>query len=588
MITRMMNFNILEVILFVFFIALFVTVIFRQLKLSVILGYLLVGALVGPHALKIVPDTPKITELAEFGIVFLMFTIGLEFSLPKLLALKSSVFIAGIIQVLLSVVFTTFIGKFLGMTTLSAMVVGSIVAMSSTAIVAKQLNDQLELYSPHGLFALGILLLQDLAVVLLIILIASLTRTSHSNLAMILLWAILKGVFAIALIFAMGRLLMRPLFRIIAKTRAIELFTLTVLLVTLSAAWITNSLGLSFALGAFLAGMMLAETEFRHQIAVEIRPFRDILLGLFFITIGMLTDVSTWYQTWTWIALLFFSLTVCKMLLITVLGRLAGNTLSTSCRAGLILAQGGEFGFALLTLALTEKIIPPEYGQVVLAALLLSIAVSPILIHFNKQIANFLLLKLSKDDDTVSEEHLSKEAKKFKHHIIICGYGRVGQNIGRLLDRVSFPYIGLDLDSELVKKARQAGQKVIYGDPTHPEILHAAQLKHAKVLVISFSDLRATIKILSMIRPQYPRLPILVRCRDERELKILKEYGATQIIAELFEESLTLSHHLLQLIHISPQKIADIMQEVRSKDYDALKNVFAGSFVEESHFEPED
>ncbi len=582
-----MQFDILEVTLFVFFIALIVTVIFRQLKLSVILGYLIVGALVGPHALAIVPDTPKIKELAEFGIVFLMFTIGLEFSLPKLLALRSSVFITGTLQIFLSIVLTTFIGKMLGMTTLSAMVIGSIVAMSSTAIVAKQLNDQFELYSPHGLLALGILLLQDLAVVLLIILIAGLNNVHHHSLVIVLLWALIKGIFAIILIFALGRWLLKPLFRIIAKTRAIELFTLTVLLVTLGAAWITNMLGLSFALGAFLAGMMLAETEFRHQIAVEIRPFRDILLGLFFITIGMLTDVSNWDDTWSWILLLFLTLTVGKMLLVTVLGRLTGNTFSVSCRTGLVLAQGGEFGFALLTLALSEKILPPLYGQVVLAALLLSIAVSSIIIYFNKDIANFLSFKKNKDEDSLSEAELSQTTKKFKHHIIICGYGRVGQHIARMLDKVDFPYIGLDLDSELVHKARLAGEKVIYGDPTHPGILRAARLKHAKVLVISFNDLRATIKILTMVRHQYPHLPILVRCHDEYELKMLKDYGATQVIAELFEQSLTMSHNLLQLINISPQKITEMMQEVRNKDYDILKKVFIGGFEEESTLDPE-
>ncbi len=582
-----MHFDILEIILFVFFIALFVTVIFRQLKLSVILGYLLVGALVGPHALGIVPDTPRINELAEFGIVFLMFTIGLEFSILKLFSLRLSVYITGALQILLSVILTTFIGKLLGMTTLGAIVIGSIVAMSSTAIVAKQLNDQLELHSPHGLFALGILLLQDLAVVLLIILIAGLNSTRHDNLAIILVWALIKGIFAISIISAMGHWLLKPLFRLIAKTRAIELFTLTVLLVTLSSAWITNMLGLSFALGAFLAGMMLAETEFRHQIAVEIRPFRDILLGLFFITIGMLTDVSQWYHTWVWIALLFLTLTVGKMGLITILGYLTGNTLSVSCRTGLILAQGGEFGFALLTLALNEKILRPEYGQVALAALLLSIALSPILIRFNKQIAHFLLFKASKDEDTISEMRVLHAAKRFNQHIIICGYGRVGQHIAHLLDKVNSPYIGLDLDSELVKKAKLAGDNIIYGDPTHPEILEAAQLKYAKVLVISFNDLRAALRILGMVRAKYPTLPVLVRCHDEHELSILKEHGATQVIAELFEESLTLSHHLLQFMNISPQKIAEIMQEVRSKDYEILKKVFVGSFDEEARLLPD-
>lgn len=580
-----MHFSILEVILFVFLIALFVTVIFRELKLSVILGYLLVGAWVGPHALGIMHDTSKIKELAEFGIVFLMFTIGLEFSLSRLLALKSSVYLTGIFQILFCVLITTLIGKLIGMTTLSALVVGSIVAMSSTAIVAKQLHDQLELYTPHGINALGILLLQDLAVVPLIILIAGLNNNNQHNLALILLWALAKGVFAIILIFTAGRLLLKPLFHTIAKTRAIELFTLSVLFVTLSAAWITNLLGLSFALGAFLAGMMLAETEFRHQIAVEIRPFRDILLGLFFITVGMLTDVSQWYETWNWILLLLAGLIILKMVLISLISRLVGDSASVACRTGLILAEGGEFGFALLTLALSEKIIPAEYGQVILAALLLSIAIAPIIIRFNKEITYFLLSKKVAADDDIIEKNLAHATQHLSHHIIICGYGRVGQHIAHLLDKVNFPYIGLDLDAELIQRARLAGESVMYGDPTHPEILLAARIDQAKVLVISFNDLRSTIRILTMVRHRSPDLPILVRCHDEHELKILKDYGATQVIAELFEESLTLSHHLLQLIHISAGKIAEIMHEARNKDYDLLKKVFIGGFSEDAEFE---
>jgi CPA2 family monovalent cation:H+ antiporter-2 len=576
-----MDFNILEIILSVFFTALIVTVIFRRLRLSIILGYLLVGALMGPHALGLVPDSPHIKALAEFGIVFLMFTVGLEFSLPKLFSLKFPVFVIGGLQVVLSILITTFVGYFIGMTLLSAIVVGSIVAMSSTAIVIKQLNDQLELHSTHGLNAVGILLFQDLAVIPLIILIAGLASKGQDKLAYILLWALAKGVLAIFLIFFVGRWLLKPLFHLISQTRTIELFTLTVLLVTLTAAWLTHALGLSFALGAFLAGIMLAETEFRHQIEVEIRPFRDILLGLFFVTIGMLADVSTWSQTWVWILLLLSALVIGKMLLITVISLLTKQNFSTSLRTGLVLAQGGEFGFAILTLALHDKIFPADYGQVVLAALLISIALSPVLIYFNKKIATILLPKSTRKHDKNIQKNIYNIAKKLNQHVIICGYGRVGQHIARLLDKVSIPYIGLDLDSELVKRASMAGDNVLYGDSAHPEILKAAGIKNAKALVICLSDPRAATKTLSMARQRYPKLPTLVRCRDEYELKELKEYGATQIIAELFETSLTISHHLLQLLQIPRENVAAIIQEVRNSDYDLLQKVFTGTMNEE-------
>jgi CPA2 family monovalent cation:H+ antiporter-2 len=572
-----MDFSILEIILSVFFMTLVITVIFRKLRLSVVLGYLVVGALVGPHALNWAHNTHYAQNLAEFGIVFLMFTVGLEFSLPKLFTLKYPVFVMGGIQVLLTILIVTVIGKYLGMTTLSALVVGSIAAMSSTAIIIKQLNDQMELHSPHGLNAVGILLFQDLAVIPLIILIASLSHGSEDNLSATLLWALGKGIFAILLIFTIGRWLLRPLFQLIAKTRAIELFTLTVLLVTLTAAWLTHLFGLSYALGAFLAGLMLAETEFRHQIEIEIRPFRDILLGLFFITIGMLTDISQWDNTWHWILLLVFALVVGKFFLIALICRLSGNKLADACRTGLVLAQGGEFGFALLTLAIGNHILPPDYDQVILAALLISIAVAPIITRYNRAITAFLLPQATTYDIEENKKKFTQMVNPLKKHVIICGYGRVGQHIARLLDKINIPYIGLDLDSELVHFASLAGDKVLYGDPSHPGILQAAGLDTAKVLVISFEDLKAATRILSIVKHTHPKLPIVVRCRDEFELKQLKSFGAKYIIAELFEASLTISHQLLTVLGIPPEQIHALIQEGRSKDYDMLQRVFTGS-----------
>ena len=572
-----MPLNILEIILCVLIFALLVTSIFRKLRLSIILGYLLAGALVGPNGLALAHNSHYVQDLAEFGIVFLMFTVGLEFSLPQLFALRYPVFVIGTLQVVLTLFITTVIGLFLGMTKLSALAVGSIVAMSSTAIVVKQLNDQAELHSPHGLTAVGILLFQDLAVIPIIILIAGLTTSSQHSLQSILLLALLKGICAILLIFFMGRWLLRPLFLIISKTRTVELFTLTVLLVTLTSAWLTNLFGLSYALGAFLAGLMLAETEFRHQIEVEIRPFRDILLGLFFMSVGMLADVSTWYQTWQWIALLVIALIIGKMALITLISRLSGKDLSTALRTGIVLAQGGEFGFAILTLALTHAILPPDYGQVVLAALLISIALSPILIRFNKTISSLFYSPKPIATEKPCPKKMSLVTKKLDQHIIICGYGRVGQHIARVLDKVKFPYVCLDLDPELVRYASMAGENVIYGDPTHPEILNAIGLDEAKGIVISFNDLRSAITILNMLHKSHPNLPKLVRCTDEFELKQLKSCGATHVVAELFEASLAFSDYLLRLIDIPTSKISQMVEEVRSKDYDLLQRVFAGS-----------
>ena len=447
-----MNFGILETMLSVLFASLVVTVIFRQFKLPVVLGYLFVGAMLGPNVLGLIPDTVAIKALAEFGVVFLMFTVGLEFSYSKLFALKKAVFVIGGLQVILSVIITIFIGKFLGMKTLPALVIGGIIAMSSTAIVVKLLDEQQELHTTHGLNAVGILLFQDLAVIPFIILIVGLSTQSEHSMSAIFLFAFLKGILAIFAIVVIGRWLLKPLFHLIAKTFAIELFTLAVLLITLTAAWITNVLGLSYGLGAFLAGIMLSETQFRHQIEIEIRPFRDILLGLFFITIGMLANVSSWYAIWHWIALLLVAIIFGKMTLIAALSRFAGNSYATAGRTGLILAQGGEFGFAILTLAITHHMFPPEYGQTILAALLISIGISPLLIYFNKNIIEWIIPKPLDSHDEIKKD-ITERTKKLNQHIILCGYGRVGQLVARVLDEVKVPYIGLDINSEVIKNA---------------------------------------------------------------------------------------------------------------------------------------
>lgn len=576
-----MTFGILETLLCVLFAALIITVLLRQFKIPVVLGYFVVGALLGPHALHVIPDLDTIKKIAEFGIVFLMFTVGLEFSQPKLFALKKAVFLIGGLQVLLSVIICTGISMLLGMNMVQALVIGGIVAMSSTAIVIKQLDDQFELYTSHGLNAIGILIFQDLAVIPFFILIVGLSVQNQYALPIVFLSAVLKGTFAIFLIVFLGQRLLKPAFQFIAKTRALELFTLTVLLIALFSAWLTNWLGLSFSLGAFLAGMMLSETTFHHQIEIEIRPFRDILLGLFFITIGMLVDIKLWHETWYWIALLLCAIVIGKMGVIILISRLTGNNSSVSLRTGLVLAQGGEFGFAILTLALTYNIISVDYGQVILAALLISIAISPLLIYYNQTIAKWILPKSIQWNDNSLQQYISQETSKLNNHIIICGFGRVGQDVAKILNKILYPYIGLDIDSELIKETSLAGENVLFGDASHPGILKAAGLERAKAIVVSFDKLKPTQKVLSMVREEFPTLPIFVRCKDQIELEELKKYQPTKIVAETFEESLSLAQYLLSVLSFSENKIHALMAQARRNDYDILRKVFVNPFKQE-------
>jgi CPA2 family monovalent cation:H+ antiporter-2 len=575
-----MHFSILQTIIVVLLAALIITVIFRRLHLPDVLGYFIVGAIMGPHALGVIPDLAYIKALAEFGIVFLMFAVGLEFSVAQLLALKKSVFVVGCLQVLCSTIITTLFGMYFGMAMLPALVVGGIAAMSSTAVVIKQLHAQNELHTRHGLNAVGILLFQDIAVIPFIILIVSLSKNTTQTLPFVFLWAFTKGLFAIILIYIVGRWLLKPLFHLIAKTKATELFTVTVLLITLTAAWLTNSLGLSFPLGAFLAAIMVAETEFRHQIEVEIRPFRDILLGLFFITMGMLANITLWPALWVWISLLLVALIIGKIFLITVISRFVRYSYADSLRSGIVLAQGGEFGFAILTLALSHNMLSPEYGQVILAALLISIALAPILINFNKHIAKHLQFTEPVIADQLQQETVFESAKKLSDHIIICGYGRVGQHISHILNEVSYSHICIDQNSELIKKASLVGDLVIYGDASHPGILKAAGIDKAIALAITFNELKSTLKTLSLIKRSHPTLPIFVRCKDKAELTQLKKHRPTKIIAEIFEESITLSRHLLRLIKIPADESFELLKAVRSKNYNFLRHVFPSTTTE--------
>jgi len=384
-----MELTFFDSLLILLFAVVSIVVVCQRIKFPAIIGYIIIGVLLGPHVLGVVPETEFIRDIAEFGVVFLMFTIGLEFSTSKMLKLKHLVFGLGGAQVVLTFLITTVIGVWVSMTWTEAVVVACIVAMSSTAIVSKQLTDQNELTSTHGQKAISILLFQDLAVIPFIILITSFGDATHS-LGQSLFYSLLKALVAIGVIIVFGRWVLRPVFHYVDKFKSLELFTLNVLLVTLGSAWLTHQLGLSLVLGAFMAGMMLGETEFRNKVEAEIRPFRDILLGLFFVTVGMLFDMSAIAEIWPWVLLLLTALTLFKIVLIAILSYLPERNRDSAIRTGLVLAQGSEFGFALLTLAMRENLLPVLYGQVVLGALLFSMLLAPIIIRYNAKITKLI------------------------------------------------------------------------------------------------------------------------------------------------------------------------------------------------------
>lgn len=553
--------------------------IFRRFNMSPILGYLFVGILVGPNAFGLIPDSEGTRFLAEFGVVFLMFTVGLEFSLPHLVAMRKEVFGLGAMQVLFTLLIFGAGLLLLGESLTAAFIVGGVVALSSTAIVIKQLSEQLEMNSRHGRLAMAMLIFQDLAVIPFLIIIPALGLGASGNLTMELSMAMLKAIVVISVLLAAGHWLLRPLFHAIAKQHSSELFTLTILLFSIAAAWITDMAGLSLALGAFIAGMMLAESEFRHQVEVDIRPFRDVLLGLFFITVGMLLDLSYLPSVLHWVVLCVIAIISIKFLVIMAIGKLAGLEKGVTSRTALTLAQGGEFGFAILAIAFANGVLSESLSQVILAAVIISMALSPIIIRHN----SFFAKRWFSDSYMVSREKntqaIKKETRDLTDHVVICGYGRIGQNVAQFLKKEGFEYAALDLDPITIKEAHDAGEHVFYGDSTHLELLRAVNIEKARVLLISYDDYAASIKIIQVAKILRPDLPILVRTRDDSHLEELQNMGATEVVPEILEASLMLSSHLLMLLDVPMKRVVRTMQEVRASRYQLLHEFYHGQDI---------
>ncbi len=535
-----------------------------RMKLSPILAYLVVGVVVGPFGLGLVSDVEHIRTFAEFGVVFLLFSIGLEFSVPLLMRMKATVLGLGSAQVCLTAALSTGIAILLGLNAESALVLGGVIAMSSTALVTKQLADQAELHTRHGRNSLGILLFQDMMVVPFLILVASLTGTTSQMSLLTVITALVEATLALLFIFVFGHWVLKPLFREVARFRSAELFSLTVLLVVLCSAWITYSIGLSFVLGSFLAGVMLSETEFRHQVESEIRPFRDLLLGLFFITIGMMLDTSVLPAIWLQVLALLLSLILLKCVMIALFCRLGGWNNAVSVRTGLILAHSGEFGFAILVMAMAGGMLEPDVGQAVLAAMLFSMVLAPVIIRHNEKIAAMLLPQPVQHNRQEIRYRTMDVPSALNHHVIVCGYGRVGQHSIGFLSQEGIPCIAIDLDPDQVQRGMAAKHQVFYGDAGSLSLLRECGLKCASALVISTIDFNTTMKIIDRVRSVDNELPIIVRTRKEIHLYQLYQAGATEVIADTFGSDQMITAEMLDRLGVrssgfllTPAKTAD-------------------------------
>ncbi|MHB1591406.1 MAG: monovalent cation:proton antiporter-2 (CPA2) family protein [Sulfuricella sp.] len=568
-------YNTLQLVLILLAAAVLVVALFRSLRLPPLLAYLLVGIVIGPHALGWMPESGETTYLAEFGVVFLMFSIGLEFSLPQLKAMQGIVFGLGGAQVALTMAVVLSACLALGLSWQAGVALGGILAMSSTAIVSKLLAERVELHSRHGHEIVGVLLFQDLAVVPLLVLIPALAA-GDNNLGWTMAEAFIKAALLLAVLLVFGQRILRPWLHLMAGHKTSELFMLNVLLVTLGLAYLTDLAGLSLALGAFLAGILISETEYRYQVEADIKPFRDVLLGLFFVTIGMLLDLRAVADNFAWVMALLFLLVAGKALMIGLLSRIEGSELSVSIRSGLALAQGGEFGFVLLALAGGVHLLDQRILQISLSAMLLSMLAAPFIIHYSEAIVQ----KVCGGEWVNRARELHEVAVRSAasdQHVIVCGYGRSGQNLARFLEQENISFIALDHDPQRVKAAAVAGESVVYGDASRREVLMAAGLNRAKALVVTYADVKSSLRVLYHAHEMRPDLPVIVRTLDDTDLEKLRDAGATEVVPEVLEGSLMLASHTLMLLGVPLSRVVRRVRQVREARYSLLRGFFHGA-----------
>ncbi len=555
-------------------------VLFRLLYLPPILGYLTVGVLIGPHALGVLPDPESVPHFAELGIVFLMFTIGLEFSLPKLKAMRKLVFGLGTAQVLGTMLVCALAGLLINyalpahwdMSVSSWFALGGVLAMSSTAIVMKLLTERLELDTAHGRNIFGVLLFQDLAVVPLLILIPALAQPSGAVYGQVAV-GLLKAGLVLALLLGLGQKPMHAWLTIVARRRSNELFMLNLFMMALGFALLTEKAGLSLALGSFVAGMLISETEYKLQVEEDILPFKDILLGLFFIAMGMQLDLAMVAQQWFAVLVVLVVFLLAKFAIVASLAYWFGSSAGNSIRTALALAPAGEFGLVLLSLEISNGLLNTEVAQWVLAAIILSMFLTPFIIQYADKIvyrftrSEWLLQSLQLTD-------IAKHGIEAHDHVIIGGFGRSGRSLARLLREQEIAYIGIDSDPENVQKGVLKGHDVVYGDIVRKDSLAAAGAQRARAVVITYIEPRAALHVLHHMRELNPDVPVIVRTLDDAYLEQLQQAGAVAVVPEILEGSLVLATQTLVTLGKSPSEVLNFIAEQRRGRYDLLRQHF--------------
>lgn len=548
--------------------AVIVVPILRQIRLSPVFGYLVAGILIGPSVLNLMKDPNSTHTLAELGVVFLLFTIGLELSLERLWVMRRYILGLGSLQMIIttSLIFIIAIFAF-DFENDSALVIGWSLALSSTAFVLRLLVDNHEQTTRFGRLSISILLLQDLAVIPLLV-VMPLLADAQGSILKDLGFASLKAALAISVVLLVGRFAFRPLFKVIAGAKSTELFAAMTLLIVLGMGWITSQADLSMALGAFLAGLLLAESEYRHQVEADIKPFRGFLLGLFFMSIGMLLNLELLVKNLELILLLSLGIILLKTAVIFILCLFFKLPSSISLRSGLVLSQGGEFAFIIFSNALVIGFLNNFEGQILLATVITTMAITPFLSFLGRAISQ----KIEKKSQDTHYKILD-ETEDLNNHIVIAGFGRVGQTIAKILSENDIPYVALDNDAKIVASCRAKGNPVFYGNATHRDILNALAIERSKAIVITVNKRYASQYILTEMRKAYPNEPIIVRAKDRMHKQILIEAGATAVSLETAETSLQLGHILLSTLGTHEDKIKHILDDLRQNDYEKMNDI---------------
>ncbi|MFY8297964.1 cation:proton antiporter [Pseudoalteromonas sp. SS15] len=553
--------------------------LFKRIGLPAILAYLVTGVLASSPSIGWMSMSDEMHFIAELGIVFLLFSLGLEFSVPKLMAMRNLVFGLGGLQVILTILVAMPIVRFFDYGWLSAFTIASIMALSSTAVVVKILKENGALNQRRGQLSVGILLFQDIAVVPLLISIPLFAQADNQMLASTLAIALAKGAFVCILLWAIGKWLLPFVFNEVAQVRTDELFVLSTLVVALCAAGLTYLFGLSMALGAFLAGMMLGESQYRHQLEAEIRPFRDILMGLFFVTVGMQLNVGFVIEMFWYICAALVVLFVLKLLLIWGCAQLIGERKKDAIASGILLWQMGEFGFVLIALASTHELMASTTASFLIALGVFSMALTPYLISQTDRILGVLNI-----DSEQGNEQFQKTfgSHNLNGHVLILGYGRVGQTITRFLKPEAIPYVAIERNPLLVQEAQNAGEPVLFGHAAQNTILKSAKVEQAKLVIVTMSDFEQNQPVIDAIKRVAPGVSIIVRATDDIHLEDFKKMGVAEVVPEALEASLMLISHVLHMSGVPMRRILRRVSQERENRYEFLHGFFTDGSVEQN------